>query len=116
MKLITKIAGGEAIPTGDDQTLPLRKLEAFSRSRLSVLLTFLHARIARKKSFFLQYATQFGAEFYQGACDAVLYGARLSMRTAAFYPHQDVKFIQAVGSFQWPLDQHPVGFIAEILF
>src|ERR1700730_7846198 len=39
---------------GGPQKLTLRELEAFARALLSVLLAFLHSRIARQKSVFSQ--------------------------------------------------------------
>ncbi len=95
--------------------LPLRELEAFSRSRLPVLLTFFHARIARKKSFLLQDAPQFGTEFDESARDAVLYGTSLPVHATAVNSDDNIEFVQGVGRFEWPFDQHPVGFIEEVL-
>jgi hypothetical protein len=116
LKTQTKIASGEAIPTGDKPTLPLRELEAFSRSRLPVLLAFFHARIARQKSFLLQYSTKLRTEFNQGPRDAVLYSAGLAVHTPAIDSDNNVEFVQGIGCFQGPLHQHAVGFIEEVLF
>ncbi len=99
-----------------NQFLPLRKLEAFSRSRLSVFLTFLHARISCEKSFFLQYTAQFGAELYQRARDTMLDCAGLSVHATALNSDVNIEFVQSVRSFQWPLHEHPVSFVKEVLF
>jgi len=95
--------------------LPFRELEALSRSRLPVLLTFFHARIAGEKSFLLQYTAQFRAELDQSPRNAVLYSIRLAMHTSAIHRDQDVKFAECIGRLQGPLDQHLVGLIEEIL-
>src|ERR1700733_14656329 len=91
-----KAAGGEAIPASGDQTLPLRELEAFSRSRLPVFLAFLHARIAREKPFLPHKSAQLGAELDQGACDAVLHCAGLPVHAAAFNSNMNIEFVEVV--------------------
>ena len=95
--------------------LPLRELEAFSRSRLPVLLTFFHARIAREKSFLSQDAPQFGTEFDESARDSVLCRTGLPVHATAVNSDNNIEFVQGVGRFERPFDQHPVGFIEEVL-
>src|SRR5689334_11967243 len=90
-------------------SLPLRELEAFSRSRLPVFLAFCLARIAREKSFLLQYTAQLGTEFDQSPRDSVLHSIGLSMHAAAGDVNHNIKFVQGVGCLQRPLDQHLVG-------
>jgi hypothetical protein len=77
-------------------TLPLRELEAFSRSRLSVFLAFLHARIAREKPFFPQKATQLSTELDQGARDAMLHCAGLPVHAATFNSNMNIEFVEGV--------------------
>src|SRR5215831_2651411 len=88
-----KSLAGRRSPLATTNLLPLGELEAFSRSRLSVLLSLLHARIAREESFLLQNAAQFGAEFAECARDAVLDGAGLPMGPAAVNPDENIKFV-----------------------
>src|SRR5216684_336113 len=83
--------------------LPLRELEAFSRSRLPVLLAFCLARIAREKSFLLQYTAQLGTEIDQSSRDSVLHSVGLSMHAAAGHGNDNIKLVQSIGCLQWPL-------------
>src|SRR5688572_19318073 len=76
------------------ETLTLRELEAFSRSRLPVLLTLLHSRVACKEARFLQNPAQFRTEIYKCTSDAVLNGAGLTAHTATFYIHENIEFIK----------------------
>ena len=48
-----KSLAGRRSPLATTNLLPLGELEAFSRSRLSVLLSLLHARVAREEAFLL---------------------------------------------------------------
>src|SRR5262245_10893961 len=111
-----KSLAGRRSPFSDNQTLTLRVLEAFSRSRLPVFLSFLHAWIAREKAFLLQDTTKLGAEFHQRPRHTVLHGARLPVHPAAIDTHENIEFVQGIGSFQSSLHEHAVGLIEEILF
>src|SRR5690349_271061 len=90
---ITDCSQREATPT----SLPLRELEAFSRSRLPILLTLCLTRITRQKAFLLQYTAQFGTEFNQGPRDSVLHRVGLAVHTAAVDVDHDIKLVQGVG-------------------
>src|SRR5207245_3724332 len=83
-------------------TVPLRELEAFSRSRLPVLLSFFHARIARQTSFLLQHSAQLRTEFHQSASNTVLNGAGLPVHAAAIDSNNNIEFVQGIGCFQRP--------------
>ena len=96
-------------------SLPLRELEALSRSWLPVLLAFLHPRIASQKSCLLQNLAKFCAEIDKSTRNAVLYGSRLSVHSATMDVDKEIKLIQRVGSLQRLLHEHPVGFIEEVL-
>src|SRR5439155_4571630 len=73
--------------------LPLRELEAFSRSRLSVFLAFLRARISGQKPGLLQNLPQVGAETNKSPGDAVLNGASLSMLSTTLDDHNHIEFV-----------------------
>jgi hypothetical protein len=96
--------------------LPFRELEAFSRSRLPVLLTFLHARIAGQESGLFQNASQLVAEVTQRARDAMLHRSRLSVHTATLNEDDEIKFFQGIRSLKRLLHDHSIDFIEEVLF
>lgn len=110
-----KAAGREAIPSGGIQTLPLRELEAFSRSRLPVFLSFLHPRIARQESGLLQNLPKLGAEIHQSTRYAVLHGAGLTMHSATPHTHNNIELAERIGSFKGLPGDHLVGLIEEVL-
>jgi hypothetical protein len=95
--------------------LPLGILEAFSRSRLPVLLAFFHARIACQESSLLQHLPKLGAEIHESTRDAMLDSSCLPMHTAALHENNKIELIQSFRSLKWLLHDHAVGFIEEIL-
>ena len=95
--------------------LPFRELEALSRSRLTVFLTFLHSRIAGQETGFLQDGPELHAEVDQRSRDAVLDGARLAVHSATFNVDNEIEFVRAVRRLKRLFEDHPVGFIKKIL-
>ena len=109
------IGGGEAIPAAD-VTLAFRELEALARSGLSILLAFLHARVAREETGFLQNASQIRAVDAEGAGDAVRNRTGLTAHATAFDADDDVELGGGLRNLQRLLSQHPMQLVEEILF
>ena len=63
--------------------LPLRELEAFPSPGLTVLLSFLHTRIARQETIAFQNLSQGRIRQNQSPGDAMPHGAGLAEKTAA---------------------------------
>src|SRR2546425_2822326 len=77
--------------------LALRVLEAGARAALSVLLSFLDARVAGQESGFLQAGAQGRLELHQRPGDPVSHGARLPGLAAACDVDQDVELVVRLG-------------------
>jgi len=98
------------------ELLALRVLWRLTGTLQTGFLAFLHARIACQETFLLQNTAKLGAEFAERASDAVLNGARLTVRSASGHTHMNIKLVQSIRSFQRPLYEHPMGFMEEVLF
>src|SRR5260370_20525964 len=84
----------------EPQKLTLRELEALARALLSVLLAFLHARIARQKSVLTQRRPQLRIEPRNGPRQSHAHRARLSAHAAAVSCHHHVHLVGDIGEFQ----------------
>src|SRR5262245_12952868 len=74
----------------DSSFLPLAELEPLARSRLSVLLPLLHARVAREQAFAAQGRTETFLLARQRAGDRHAQRARLTREPATVRPRQQV--------------------------
>src|SRR6266478_2268 len=100
----------------EPQKLTLRELEALARALLSVLLAFLHSRIARQKSVLTQRRPQLRIEPRNGPRQSHAHRARLSAHAAAVSRHHHVHLVGDIGEFQ-RLDRVMLpGVIRKILF
>src|SRR5882762_224420 len=82
------------------QKLALRELEALARALLSVLLAFLHSRIARQKSVFPQRWPQLRIESRNRARQSHAYRPRLSAHAAAMRRHHYVYLVGDIRELQ----------------
>src|SRR5450759_2799004 len=73
--------------------LPLRELEPGPGSALTVLLPFLHARVARQKTSLLQRGAELEVEEAEGAGDAVADRSGLARAAAAVHQGDDVELV-----------------------
>src|SRR5260370_1916289 len=80
--------------------LTLRELEALTRALLSVLLPFLHARIARQKSVLAQRRPQFRVEPRNGPRQSHAHRSRLPAHAAAMRRHYHVNLVGDIRKFQ----------------
>ena len=80
----------------------------------TVLLAFLHTRIAGQQAGFLQGAAHFGISLAQGTADAVTDRAGLAGQTAAADVDHDVK-ITDIGQVHGLANRHLQGFKSEII-
>src|SRR6185503_4589650 len=94
--------------------LSFRELETLARSFLSVLLTFLDARIASHQSCLFQSRAKVRVVFHQGARNSVTNGACLSRRAAAVYIDQDIELCNRLRQLQRLANNHAQGFVGEI--
>src|SRR5262249_32664082 len=106
----------EAIPAGENDNLTFRELEALACSRLTVLLAFLHARIASQKSCLLQNRAQLRVALAQGSRNSMLGCTGLPTHTAAADGDHDIELRGRLRCDQRLFNQHAVGFIEEICF
>src|SRR5260370_16289536 len=80
--------------------LTLRESEELKRAILSVLLTFLHARIARQKSVLAQRRPQFRVEPRNGPRQSHAHRSRLPAHAAAMRRHYHVNLVGDIRKFQ----------------
>src|SRR6266849_341687 len=96
--------------------LALRELEALARALLSVLLAFLHARIARQKSVLAQRRTQLWIELRDRPRQSHAHGAGLAANAATMRGHNHVHLVGDIRELQ-RLDRVILPrMIREILF
>jgi len=94
--------------------LPLGKLKAFPSTLLSVLLSFLDARIARYQSRLLQGRTKISIKLQKSAGYAVANRTRLSSRSAARHVDEQIKLIDCLRQLQWLANDHSQSLVGEI--
>src|SRR5580704_1682550 len=82
------------------QKLPLRKLEAFPRALLPVLLAFLHTGIARQKSVLPQSRPQLRIEPRDRSRQPHAHRASLPANATAMGGHLDVHLVRQAGKLQ----------------
>src|SRR5664280_2407424 len=90
--------------------LALRELEALAGARLTGLLAFLFARIARDVSGFFQGGAELGIEFLEGPGDAMRHGAGLAADSAAAHVDSDVELLAHFDG-----EEGRVGLLGKIL-
>src|SRR5260370_4262435 len=83
------------------QKLTLRELEALARAFLSVLLAFLHSRIARQKSVLAQRRAQLWIKSRNRTRQSHAYRASLSAYAAAMRRHHHVHLVRDIRELQW---------------
>src|SRR6266481_5328838 len=84
----------------EPQKLTLRELEALARALLSVLLAFLHSRIARQKSIFPQRRPQLRIESRNRPRQSHAHRSRLSAHSAAMRRHHHVYLVGDIRELQ----------------
>src|SRR5580692_886885 len=82
------------------KTLPLRKLEAFPRALLPVLLAFLHTGVARQKSVLPQSRPQLWVVLRDRPRQSHAYRSSLSANAPAMRGHLDVYLIRQARKLQ----------------
>src|ERR1700675_1557054 len=85
---------------GGPQKLPLRKLEAFPRALLPVLLAFLHTGIARQKSILPQSRPQLRVIPRDRPRQSHAHGPSLPANAAAMRGHLDVHLVRQARKLQ----------------
>src|ERR1044072_276711 len=95
--------------------LSLRELEALAGALLSILLTFLDARVARHQARLLQRRTKISIVLKQRAGDAMANCACLARRSATANVDQNIKFGRGLGQLQRLPDDHAQRFVGKIL-
>ena len=85
--------------------LSFRELEAFTGPGLSVLLTFLHTRIARQETVLLQDGAQRRVRDDQSSSNAVPHGARLAERSAPGERGDDIEPLERIGDLERLFDE-----------
>src|SRR6266545_936382 len=103
------------IPPARIEPLPFAELEARPGAALSVLLAFLHPRIAGQESFLLQLLAQFGVVLGQRPGDPVADRAGLTGRTAAGDAHVDVELLRRLHREERLLDDHLENVVGEVI-
>src|SRR5260370_41611443 len=83
------------------QKLTLRELEALARAFLSVLLAFLHSRIARQKSVLAQRRAQLWIKSRNRTRQSHAHRASLSAYAAAMRRHHHVHLVRDIRELQW---------------
>src|SRR5260370_16805442 len=83
------------------QKLTLRELEALARAFLSVLLAFLHWRIARQKSVLAQRRAQLWIKSRNRTRQSHAHRASLSAYAAAMRRHHHVHLVRDIRELQW---------------
>src|SRR5690348_15699610 len=94
--------------------LTLAELETLPRALLAVLLTFAHARIARKKTVIPESVAQIGIENGKSARNPHAHGARLASNATAIDRGSDVKLAAGIGELQRLDGAHQPRDILEI--
>src|ERR1035437_1279205 len=87
-------------------SLPLGELEPGPGAALTVLLPFLHARVACEEAGLLEGPPQLYIEETQGACDPVADRPRLTGATAAVDNRDHVEFLGRLGQLKGLPDHH----------
>src|SRR5258708_12141597 len=89
-----------AVPASPEpQKLTLRELEAFARALLSVLLAFLHARVARQKSVLAQRRPQLRIEPRNRPRQSHAHRAGFSAHAAAVPRHHSSPLFPSIREF-----------------
>src|SRR5712664_4132639 len=83
------------------EKLTLRELEALARALLSVLLAFLHSRIARQKSVLAQRRAQLWIEPRNGPRQSHAHRASLPAYAATMCRHHHVHLVRDIRKLQW---------------
>jgi len=87
-------------PRKRHQNLSFGELEPLAGALLSVLLSFVRARVAGQKAELLQPGPQFRIEFHQGPGNAQTGRARLAGNPAAIGEDQQIELIRGLGGRQ----------------